>query len=153
MLSVSNRSFDKGKRLRARRGATLLDVATGSMILAILLVPAVHLISESRSAHHRLVQREIALFEANRLLEAAKVSLSDATAFDAALRRPVDSRMTIPVSDGPDLQGRLTIEKDMTLATADLLTLNVDVWRDVNANGRHDADETGEKLRTQWAAP
>ncbi len=140
-------------RRSRRAGATLIDVATGSMLLAVLLIPSIHLIGESRSVHRRLVNRDTMLFEAQQLVERTKVSLSEQAAFDAAFAMPVDVRGSIPVVDGPDLTSRVRLSADSGLPTARLLSIVVDVWYDSNRDSQLDANETSETLRTQWASP
>ena len=136
-----------------RRGATLIDVATGSMLLAILLIPSVHMIGKSHSANQRLANREVMVYEAEQLLESLKVVLSETAAFDAAMGSPIDVTRTIIVPDGPDLTGRIRAAADTTMPTARLITAVADVWYDVDRNGRRGANELGETLRTQWATP
>ena len=138
---------------RRRTGATLLDVATGSMLLAVLLIPSVHLIGESRSSNRRLQARDAILFEADQLVETAKASLSDPSVFDQVYARPLDRTQAVAASDVPNLMGRIRISADGTITTQRILTINVQVWQDKNRSGSPDADEPGETLRTQWAEP
>ena len=77
-------SVDRTKAAARRRGATLLDVAAGSMLLAVMLIPSAHLISQSQSCNARLAIRQTMLFEAENQLEATKIALSNALAFDLA---------------------------------------------------------------------
>jgi hypothetical protein len=140
------------KRWR-RRGATLIDVATGSMLLAVLLIPSIHLISESHSMHARLAHHDIVLFEAEQLIESTKVSLSEPTAFDAAYASGVDVAGTITVSDGPDLNSRVRVAADPGVPGARLLTIVVDVWHDIDGDLRVSPGEPNQSLRTQWASP
>lgn len=141
------------KKRSSRRGATLIDVATGSMLLAVLLIPSVHLITESQSSQRRLAKRDIIDFEAEKLIESTKVALSDTAAFNAALASSVDVTGALTVSDGPDLTSRVRVSADTSASPAQLLTIVVDVWHDSNGNNLMDSGETGESLRTQWAAP
>ena len=141
------------RRRSARNGATLIDVATGSMLLAVLLIPSMRLISDSQSSTRRLHNRDIILFEAEQLIESSKVSLAEPVVFNAAFASPTDTTGRIPVTDGPDLTRRLRVAADRTIPTARLLNITVDVWVDSNGNLRMDADELSETLRTQWAAP
>src|SRR6056297_570152 len=139
------------RRRFRRRGATLIDVATGSMILAVLLIPSVRLIGESQSMHERLAQRETILFEARRLIEETKVALSEPSTFAAAVVTPIDRRVAVSVSDGPDLTGRVRVGSDKSLPPGELLTIVVEMWHDENRNAVFDNFEQGEELRTQWA--
>ena len=141
------------RKARHRAGATLLDVATGSMLLAVLLIPSIHLIGESQASHRRLEHRDIILFEVERLMETTRVALAEPTAFDAVFATPIDAVRTIPVSDGPDLTSRVRIAADTSVPSARLITINVDVWHDADANSLLGANELSESVRTQWAAP
>lgn len=140
-------------RCPARNGATLIDVATGSMLLAVLLIPSIRLISDSQSCTQRLHNRDTMLFEAERLIESTKVALSEPAVFDAAIATPTDTTSTITVSDGPRLSGRVRVTADASLSSARLLTIIADVWIDADSDSQMDADELSETLRTQWAAP
>lgn len=140
-------------RRSQRRGATLIDVATGSMLLAVLLIPSIHLIGESQSSHRRLENRDIIVFEAEQLVESMRVALSEPTAFDAAFVTPIDVFGTIAVTDGPVLTSRVRVAADGSLPTTRLLTIVVDVWHDTDGDARLGANEVSESLRTQWAAP
>jgi hypothetical protein len=140
-------------RRHARNGATLLDVATGSMLLAVLLIPSMKLISDSQSSSRRLHNRDTMLFEAEQLIESTRVLLAEPAVFNAALATPTDVFATITVTDGPDLASRVRVAADTSLPTARLLSITVDVWIDTDGDSRMDTDELSETLRTQWAAP
>jgi hypothetical protein len=140
-------------RRSLRRGATLIDVATGSMLLAVLLIPAVHLIGRSEASQRRLDLREIMIYQAEQLLESTRVALSEPNAFHQALAVPADTVRILPGSDGPDLAARVRVAADPTLPTAPLLSMVVDVWRDLDGDMNLDTDEPSQSLRTQWAAP
>jgi hypothetical protein len=143
----------RSRRRGDRNGATLIDVATGSMLLAVLLIPSMRLISDSQSSSRRLHNRDTALFEAEQLIESTKVALAEPTAFDAALLTPIDATSTVTVSDGPDLTSRVRVAADASLPTAKLLSIVVDVWIDTDGDSRLDTSELSETLRTQWAGP
>ncbi len=138
---------------KAKKGATLIDVAAGSMLLAVLLIPSVHLIGESRKSNHRLHRREAMLYQADQVMESTKVALGDPTAFAAALATPVDSSAAVTTSDIPDLHTRVRVAADPTVAPAQLLTIQVDLWQDQDGDAAFDRGEPIETLRTQWAAP
>ena len=95
----------------------------------------------------------VLVWEAEKLKESARISLSETAAFNAALARPVDAFGTIAVSDGPDLNSRIRIAPDTTVPGSKLLTILVDVWHDTNGDRRSGTDEPSESLRTQWASP
>ncbi|MFK8112667.1 MAG: hypothetical protein AB8B91_10705 [Rubripirellula sp.] len=138
---------------RSRTGATLIDVAVGSMLLSVLLIPSIHLMSESRTHNRRFADRDVLLYEAEQLLEVTKVSLSEPTAFDAAYSTTTDAVGKIPITDGSTLTSRIRVSADTSLPAARLLTITADVWIDTDANSRITAGELSQTLRTQWAAP
>lgn len=138
---------------RPRRGATLLDVAIGSMLLALLLIPSVKLIGESRASRARLKIRDAVVFEAEQLVERTKISLSEPSEFDSAYNSGTDTQGDIWIGDGPRLRRRVRVGPDPTFKQERLVTIIVDVWHDENRNRVMDANEIGETLRTQWAAP
>jgi Tfp pilus assembly protein PilX len=140
-------------RLPQRRGATLIDVAIGSMLLSILLIPAVQMIGNSQSCNRRLANRACMLFEAEQIIENAKIQLSDAATFDKALTNSIDDIGKIAEPDGPLLLGRLQVAADPTMPKAKLVTITAQVWQDADSDGLFDSSEQGESLTTQWAAP
>jgi hypothetical protein len=143
----------KQRKRHARAGATLLDVATGSMLLAVLLIPSVHLIGESRSSNRRLANQDILVYEAQQLLESSKVLFSESTAFSDAMTRGADVVSGRTINDGPDVITRVRANADATLPSAQLLTIQADVWIDTNRDGRMQSSEASHSLRTQWASP
>jgi hypothetical protein len=148
-----NRQRKRTSLGQARAGATLIDVATGSMLLAVLLIPSVHLLGKSKSSQQRLATRETLLFAADQLIESTKVALSEAATFDAAVSNPVDTVQPVASSDVPNLTSRVRIAADAAVQPAILLTVLVDVWQDHDRNGVIDTDEPRESCRTQWSAP
>ena len=138
---------------RRRRGATLIDVAVGSMLLAVLLIPSVHMMGKSKSSNHRLTIRDALVFEADQLLENVKISLADDASFDAAVRLPTDRSAAMTISDVPHAMSRVRVSADPSVAPTPLLTLVVDVWQDADRDGNLDSGEPVETLRTQWASP
>ena len=148
-----HRSTRKKRRLN-RTGATLLDVAAGSMLLAVMLIPSSHLISQSRSSNARLSGRQTMLYEAENHLEAAKMALSDSASFTAALATASENLSDVPVVDGPDLKCRTRVFADTSVASpARLLTIEIDVWQDLDSDDDIDIGEPSESIRTQWASP
>ena len=150
MLKLNRNS---SQRAIGRRGATLIDVAVGSMLLTVLLIPAIHMIGKSQSSQRRLVNREIMVYQADQMLENVKVQLADPTAFDAAMLTPIDTTRLISIPDGPDLNSRLRVAADTSIAGARLVTIVADVWYDENVNAVFDSVEQGESLQTQWGSP
>lgn len=144
---------NRNNRMMIRRGATLIDVAIGSMLLSVILIPAVRMVGKSQSANRRLANREIMLYEAEQVIENLKVNLSEPTNFAASLTNPIDDTRRIPISDGPDLVRRSRVSTDTTMPSARLVTIIVDVWYDIDTDGVFDAGEQGETLQTQWSAP
>lgn len=138
---------------RRRRGATLIDVAVGSMLLAVLLIPSVHMMGKSKSSNHRLAIRDALVFEADQLLENVKIALANDTAFDAAVLSPSDRTAPMTISDVPHAMSRVRVSADPSVAPSPLLTLIVDVWQDTDRDGNLDSGEPVETLRTQWASP
>ena len=142
------------RRRTGRSGATLLDVAAGSMLLTVMLIPSAHLISQSQSCNARLARRQTMLYEAENRLEATKIALSDVATFNVAWTTPSQTSSAIAVSDGPDLHGQTRIFADPSVAApARLVTIVIDVWQDVDGDDRLDAGEPSETIRTQWASP
>lgn len=93
------------------------------------------------------------LFEAEQLIESAKVALAEPAVFNAAMATPTDVTGTVTVSDGPNLTSRVRVAADASLPTARLLSIVVDVWIDTDGDSRLDTSELSETLRTQWAGP
>ena len=154
MKNRSLRHLTRTRRQPDRRGATLLDVAAGSMLLAVILIPSAHLIGQSQSCNARLTNRQTMLFEAENRLEATKIALASQAAFDLAWATPSDTQAPITVPDGPDLNSRTRVFADMTIPTPTrLLTIEIGVWQDVDGDNNLDADEPAETIRTQWASP
>ena len=141
------------RKRHARAGATLLDVATGSMLLAVLLIPSVHLIGESRSNNRRLANQDILVYEAQQALESSKVLFSEPATFSNAMTRGSDTVSVRTISDGPDVITRLRANADTTLPSVQLLTIQADAWIDTNRDGRMQGSEASHSLRTQWASP
>lgn len=139
-----------------RRGATLIDVAAGSMLLAIILIPSARLLRENESMHRSMQARETMLFEAEQLIEQARIDTAETGAFQSALNRsrPMLRDVKLDSSDGPELRGQVTTFRDPTVGTSvPLLTIDCTVWQDKNNNGRLDVGEPAESLRTQRAQP
>ena len=151
-MKLSNHHLSRG-RACVRRGATLLDVATGSMLLAVLLIPSIHLIGESRSIHRRVDLQDAIVFEATELVESTRVAYSDPVAFRNVFLAPLDRSQAVVISDGPDLLGRVRVEADKSLPGSPLLDIVVDVWHDADGDARMGNTEPRQTLRTQWASP
>ena len=148
-----NMKFHSSKKNHRRAGATLLDVALGSMLLSVLLIPALKLMSDSRASSERLHQKQVLVFEAERIIEAAKVTYSEPTAFQSAYSSGTDVSSSVGTPDTPAIATRLQTRPDTTVSPAQLLTINVDAWYDVDRDSVMDASEQSYTLRTQWAAP
>lgn len=137
--------------VRARSGATLLDVALGSMLLSLLLVPSLHLIGESRASRSRLRLRDTILFEAETAMEKYKTALSRPGYFRRAHRSGIQRRANLRLTDGPRLRQRVQMFADPSMTDQPLVTIVVSVWQDTNRNWRVDDGEPSETLRSQWA--
>jgi hypothetical protein len=154
MVKKPHRFSSRKRRKTYRSGATLLDVAAGSMLLAVILIPSAHLIGQSQSCNARLANRQTMLFEAENRLEATKIALSSPAAFNTAWATPADTRTQITIADGPDLNSRTRIYADSTIpAPARLVTIEIDIWQDIDGDNNMDATEPTETIRTQWASP
>ncbi|MEM9585636.1 MAG: hypothetical protein AAGA03_00020 [Planctomycetota bacterium] len=130
-----------------------MDVALGSMLLALLLVPATRVLRESRTLAHRLDVRESLLFQAERTIEATKVTLSEPAAFASALSGAVTIQPN-PGAEYPGVQSQITLTVDRSVpGSTNLITINVQTWQDVDGDNRIDQDEPVEQLRTQWGPP
>lgn len=154
-VNASTHFFDtrQVRRVCDRRiGGTLIDVAVGSMLLSLLLIPSMQLISKSQMINLRLDDREAMLFEAEQVLEMTKIRLSDPATFGETYNRPIDDVSRRSVNGTSQYLVRLQVYPDRSLAS-ELLTIEVSLWRDTDRDGRLDATETSESLRTQWASP
>lgn len=147
-------------RVPRRSGATLIDVAMGSMLLAVVLIPSVRLIRDSESTHRERANREVMLFEAERLLEESKIWLRSSSGGTTNFQRVIGGGRqnwvsAIVVADAPPLQSTTLIEQDSSLGRVgtvevQLVTITTNVWQDQNGNRRPDAGEPIETLVTQW---
>ena len=154
MKNQNQRTPRSTRRRKNRRGATLLDVAAGSMLLAVILIPSAHLIGQSQSSNARLTNRQRMLFEAENRLEATKIALSSPATFQVAWTTPADVKTPITVTDGPELNSRTRVFADTTVpAPAQLLTIDIEIWQDIDGDNNLDANEPSEAIRTQWASP
>ncbi|TWU55799.1 hypothetical protein [Rubripirellula reticaptiva] len=138
---------------RHRRGASLIDVAIGSMLLSLLLIPSVRWIGQSQTINQRVEDRDAMLFEAEQLIETLTVKMSEPSAFDDAFNRPMDSVTKVQTPGGKIYLARYQVGPDKTLPSSKLLTLTVTVWRDTDSDGNLDTNEVTETLQTQVAAP
>lgn len=148
-----NHSQLKRKFSRHRRGASLIDVAVGSMLLALLLIPSVRWIGQSQTINRRVEDRDAMLFEAEQFIEILTVKMSEPSAFDDAFNRPMDSVTKVQTPGGKIYLARYQVGPDKTLPSAQLLSIDVTVWRDADSDGNLDANEVTETLQTQVAAP
>lgn len=137
-----------------RRGTTLLEVAIGSAMMALLIVPGLHLLSESESLQRRHRIRARLLFLAEEAMEQQKILLTQTSYFQTAWARGVDEVTPINSPGVPDLLARNRISADASvgIAPARLVTVTVEVWQDVNRNRRLDQGELSEVTQTQWAS-
>ncbi|TWU34930.1 hypothetical protein [Novipirellula artificiosorum] len=138
-----------------RPGTTLLDVAIGSMMLSVILIPSLHLMSRSQKNNRRLKLHQTLLFEADQLVEQTKIALSDSNEFDRVWRSPFanETLTKIDLGDGPVVLGSVRIQRNSDVISNGLVDIDATVWFDANSNGRVDSGEPVEQARTQWAAP
>ncbi|WP_145169055.1 hypothetical protein [Rubripirellula lacrimiformis] len=140
-------------RRQPQIGATLIDVAIGSMMLSLLLIPSMKWIGHSQSLNQRLEDRDAILFEAEELIETLKVKLSDPTSFADAYNRSIDEIIKVSSNGTKTYLARYQVDPDKTLPKTPLLTIQVTVWFDADRDAVLDSNETSESLQTQWAAP
>lgn len=140
-----------------RRGSTLIEVAIGAMMMALLMVPAMRAMNDSDGLRRRQEAHVVMLYTAEERLEQEKVALSSSTYFATAVAssRGIDRLDKIVVPDSRDLLCRTRVAVDRSVGTspAQLVTIMVDVWNDANGDGRLDPTESHESLQTQWASP
>lgn len=139
--------------VRRRRGATLIDVAIGSMLLSLLLIPVVKMIGQSQTMTARLNDRDAMLFEAEQIVETSKLKLADPSEFDRAYNSSIDDITKVVSPSGKVYLAQLQVYPDKTMPSSPLASVDVTVWIDANTNARIDANETSETLRTQLARP
>ena len=146
---------EKKQTSKHRRGATLLDVATGSMLLSVLLIPSLHLLTRSQKMNRRLKLHEAMLFEADQLLQQRKIQYSDPVSFTKAWARPMSSPepSKIVTEDGQKLAASVLVQRDTSVKSSKLLSITCQVWQDRNRNGRVDEDEPVEQLQSHWGEP
>lgn len=144
-------------RKQIRSGSTLLEVAIGSMMMALLIVPAMRALNDSDGLRRRHESHDVILFTAEEKLEREKVSLSSSAYFANAVAssRGIDRIEKIDVPNGADLICRTRIVADNSVGRvpAQLVTITVDVWNDANGDRLLNATESHETIQTQWASP
>lgn len=145
---VRNRSV-----ARRRRGATLIDVAMGSWLLAVVLIPSVKLLRHNERLHRTAQLHDVMLSEADRLAQQTTIDLHRRSAGDLIWTRDQAGTPTaITVVNTPPLLGKVDFTRDRTLPlTVDALQMTVTVWRDEDGDRRVDADEPREQLLSQIA--
>lgn len=141
------------RQARRRCGATLIDVAIGSMLLSILLIPVVKMMGQSQTLTARLNDRDAMLFEAEQIVETLKLSLAETSQFDRVHSRGIDQVTRVAASNGKSYIARSQVYADTTMPTSPLISIDVTVWIDANRNSAVDVTETSETLRTQLARP
>ncbi len=144
-------------RKQIRSGSTLLEVAIGSMMMALLIVPAMRALNDSDALRRRHESHDVMLFTAEEKLEQEKVALSSTPYFGIAVASPsgIDRIEKIDVPNGADLICRTRIVADNSVGkvSAQLVTITVDVWNDANGDRLLSATESHETIQTQWASP
>ncbi len=138
-------------RTSRRTGSTLLDVALGASLLTLLLIPSMHLMSQSEKNAQRSSLRQRLLIEADRIMHAQRVAMRDRATLDDAFGAPREELVKLSVDSMSWCLGRTTIVPEPTIGTKStpLVTIKVDVWHDANGNAEIDADEVVQSLRTQ----
>lgn len=130
-----------------------MDVIAGSMIMSTLLIPSAHLINQSRSNTHRLNVRQSLIEDAEQVMEATRIQLSEPASFANAYSSRQDTVNKRTTAYGPFSVVRTRVEPDSSVLPAELVTMIVDVWYDDDSDGQLDTDEASATLRTQFAAP
>jgi hypothetical protein len=148
-------AFGAESHRKRRHGSTLLDVAMGASLLSLLLIPSMHLISQSQNNLDRSRIRERLLLEADRLMRTRTVELRDRKALDDAFRSPREELIKLNVENASGCVARTAVYPEPTVGTAatPLVTIVVDVWQDRNGDQRMDKNEVSQSLRThqgQW---
>ena len=142
---------------KIRRGSTLIEVAIGSMLMALLIVPAMRALNDSDGLRRRHESHDVMLFTAEEKLEQEKVALSSSAYFANAVASSsgIDRIEKIDVPNGADLICRTRIVADNSVGKvpAQLATITVDVWNDANGDRLLNATESHETIQTQWASP
>ncbi|MEO9596031.1 hypothetical protein [Rhodopirellula bahusiensis] len=123
----------------------MIDVAVGAGLLSLVLIPALSLMGQSSQLLQKLDLQDQLLFEAERVIEQARIDLCDPTEF-ATRRGTIDA--LVVGNETSSMRSRLTIQDSLT---PNLLTLDALVWEDVNNNSQHDEGEPSQALRTQWS--
>jgi type II secretory pathway pseudopilin PulG len=137
---------------RRRRGATLVEVAIATMMLAVLIVPAVKLVGQSRDLQRRVTDENELVWQAENLLDRYRIEMKRSSQFNTyystGLNR-VDDLQSLHLAS---VKGRVQIARDRS-TTGRLVTLSVETWSDANRNGRRDGDERFVALRSAVSAP
>lgn len=145
------------KTKQIRRGSTLIEVAIGSMMMALLIVPAMRAMNDSDRLRRRHESHDVMLFTAEEKLEQEKVALSSSAYFANAVASSsgIDRIERIDVPNGADLICRTRIVADNSVGNvpAQLVTITVDVWNDANGDRLLNTTESHETIQTQWASP
>ncbi len=142
---------------RSRRGTTLIEVAIGTMLMALLIVPTLAAMNQSEALRRRHHSHRMMLFSAEERLEQEQVALSDAKYFSDVWNAGfgTDTLSKVALDDGGILIGRTRVLADTSVgkSPAQLVSITVDVWNDVNGDRRMDATEPHETIQSQWASP
>lgn len=135
-----------------RSGATLVEVAIATMMLSVMLVPAIKLVGQSRDRQRQIADENELTWQAENLLDRFRIELKDPARF--SLRHSSGFRATYDLESlqMPRARGRVEMEADSTVA-GPLITLQVTTWNEENLNRTPDGNETLVQLRTQVSAP
>ncbi|MEM8911115.1 MAG: hypothetical protein AAGC97_05050 [Planctomycetota bacterium] len=135
---------------RARAGSTLIDVAVGTAMLSLLMIPTVGMMGRSSRLARQLAIEEALLFDADQILEQHKVLLCDPAVFSGSSIQTNSDMADSWVTNG---RYALLSEHDSSIPMNRLRTITVTAWQDSNRNGQVDAIEPQQTLRTQWCQP
>ncbi len=142
----NSRRFSKRRRV----GSTLLDVALGASVLAILLVPSMHLVSQHEQIATRTQLRERLLYEADRILQEQRILLRDRQVLNDAFGSPAETLTKLSIDSFPNCLTKISWVPELNVGSKStpLVTVIVDVWQDRNGNQTADSDEPFQSLRT-----
>jgi Tfp pilus assembly protein PilV len=146
--SVSRFSGIAGRR----RGTTLIEVAIATMMLAVLIVPAVKLVGQSRDLQRRTSDENELAWQAENLLDRYRIEMKRSSQFDTYYGTGLNRVENLPSLQLAGAKGRVQISSDRS-AAGRLVSLSVQTWSDQNRDGRLDGNEPVVLLKTAVSAP
>jgi Tfp pilus assembly protein PilV len=135
-----------------RSGTTLIEVAIATMMLAVLIVPAVKLVGQSRDLQRRNSDENELAWQAENLLDRYRIEMKRSTQFDTYYGTGLSRIDDLPSLHLVGAKGRVQISRDRSSAGR-LVSLSVQTWSDQNRDGRLDTNEPVVTLKTAVSAP